>query len=222
MTNIKLKITTKHTLPLNNKVSLFEQMRSEALSEADEALSEILDGGLAPDDPSSPFPDDGYEESGGDVPFDGEEFREEMLRRLDALLDECFRDAEDNTGRYILTTEAVMDVTPAAITLSYDEAPGSDLGNTHSIIRIDRAHPHSLSIERSGSLMNTIVCETGRRHTSVYTSPLIPAPLEVCTFTRRCDIDLDEDGGVIFLDYIIEIRGADVQRTQIRMDVSLL
>ena len=48
---------------------------------------------------------------------------------------------------------------------------------------------------------------------------MIPMPLEACTYTRRCDVDLDEEGGVVFLDYIIEIRGADVQRTTIRMNV---
>ena len=84
---------------------------------------------------------------------------------------------------------------------------------------IDCATPHSLSIERSGTLMNTLICEKGRRHTSVYSSPMIPMPLEACTYTRRCDTDLDEEGGIIFLDYIIEIRGADVQRTTIRMNI---
>jgi len=115
-----------------------------------------------------------------------------------------------------------MEVTPGEITITYEEAPGSDLGQTQSILRIHRNQAHSLSIQRTGSLMNTLICEKGRRHTSVYTSPMIPAPLEVCTYTRRCDIDLDEEGGVIFLDYIIEIHGADVQRTTIRMNITPL
>ena len=67
--------------------------------------------------------------------------------------------------------------------------------------------------------MNTLICEKGHRHTSVYASPMLPMPLEACTYTRRCDVDLDEEGGVVFLDYMIEIRGADVQRTTIRMDI---
>jgi hypothetical protein len=35
----------------------------------------------------------------------------------------------------------------------------------------------------------------------------------------QIDIDLDEEGGVIYLDYIIEIRGAQAERTQFTMEI---
>ncbi len=224
---IKLTISTKHTLPTNHAISIYDQFRSQAMEAVEEVMEEMAEmpypgeesafaDGPAMDIPTTELVPD--EEN-----FDPEspEGQEAIRRKLEALIDECFSQAEnnDNTGRYIFTTEAEMDVTPGQITITYDEAPGSDLGQTKSTIRIDRANPHSLSIERSGTLMNTLICEKGRRHTSVYSSPMIPMPLEACTYTRRCDTDLDEEGGVIFLDYIIEIRGADVQRTTIRMNI---
>jgi uncharacterized beta-barrel protein YwiB (DUF1934 family) len=227
---IKLTISTKHILPTNHSVSMYDQFRSQAMEAVEDVMDEMSE---------MPYPGEESTFQGADgpvldipagelMPGDEADFdpadpenQEAIRRKLEALIDECFSQIEnsENTGRYIFTTEAAMDVTPGQITITYDEAPGSDLGQTKSTIRMDRANPHCLSIERSGTLMNTLICEKGRRHTSVYSSPMIPMPLEACTYTRRCDIDLDEEGGVIFLDYIIEIRGADVQRTTIRMNV---
>ncbi len=225
---IKLTISTKHTLPTNHNISMYDRFRSEAMEAVEEVMDELSEmpypgeESAFADGPAMDIAPDELLPEGNDE-FDPENpnHQEAIRRRLEALIDECFSEMEnsENTGRYIFTTEAAMEVTPGSIVITYDEAPGSDLGQTRSIIRMDRTNPHSLSIERSGSLMNTLICEKGRRHTSVYSSPLIPAPLEACTYTRRCDIDLDEEGGVIFLDYIIEIRGADVQRTTIRMNV---
>lgn len=226
---IKLTISTKHTLPTNHNISMYDQFRNQTLKAVDEVMDEMAEmpypaeeSAFAGETTLDIAPDALLPE-GEEEDFDPEdpETREAIRRRLEALIDECFSQKEnsENTGRYIFTTEAAMEVTPGSITITYDEAPGSDLGQTRSTIRIDRTNPHSLSIERSGNLMNTLICEKGRRHTSVYSSPMIPAPLEACTYTRRCDIDLDEEGGVVYLDYIIEIRGADVQRTTIRMNV---
>lgn len=224
---IKLTISTKHTLPTNHAVSMYDQFRSQAMEAVDEVMEEMsempypgeestfADGPILDIPATELLPDEGdFDETDPDD-------QEAIRRKLEALIDECFSQMEnnDNTGRYIFTTEAEMEVTPGQITITYEEAPGSDLGQTKSAILLDRANPHSLSIERSGTLMNTLICEKGRRHTSVYSSPMIPMPLEACTYTRRCDVDLDEEGGVIFLDYIIEIRGADVQRTTIRMNI---
>lgn len=222
---VKLRISTKHILPTNHAISMYDQYREKTMQEVDEMadidmpypsdddLQEMLSASSSEDaDDAENLPDV--------VSIDADEAMEEIRQHLEAMLDQYFSQQNDeNTGRFIFTTEAEMEVLPGQITLTYDEADDSTLGKTRNIIRFDRANPHSLSIQRSGELMNTLVCEKGRRHTSVYNSPLLPMALEACTYTRRCDVDLDEEGGVVFLDYLIEIRGADVQRTTIRMDI---
>lgn len=222
---VKLRISTKHILPTNHAISMYDQYREKTMQEVDEMadidmpypsdddLQEMLSASSSEDaDDAENLPDM--------VSIDADEAMEEIRQHLEAMLDQYFSQQNDeNTGRFIFTTEAEMEVLPGQITLTYDEADDSTLGKTRNIIRFDRANPHSLSIQRSGELMNTLVCEKGRRHTSVYNSPLLPMALEACTYTRRCDVDLDEEGGVVFLDYLIEIRGADVQRTTIRMDI---
>lgn len=223
---VKLKISTKHVLPTNHTISMYDQFREKTMQDVDEVLDEMADLDLPdpendiilPQDLSAP--EASPEEMPDVITIDADEAMEEIRQHLEEMLDRYFsQQNEENTGRFIFTTEAEMDVTPGEITLTYDEADDSTLGKTRNIIRFDRANPHSLSIQRSGELMNTLVCEKGRRHMSVYNSPMLPMALEACTYTRRCDVDLDEEGGVVFLDYLIEIRGADVQRTTIRMDI---
>lgn len=223
---VKLKISTKHVLPTNHAISMYDQFREKTMEDVDEVLDEMADLDLPDPDHDVLLPTElsAPEASPEDLPdvvsIDADEAMEEIRQHLEAMLDQYFSQQNDeNTGRFIFTTEAEMEVMPGQITLTYDEADDSTLGKTRNIIRFDRANPHSLSIQRSGELMNTLVCEKGRRHTSVYNSPLLPMALEACTYTRRCDVDLDEEGGVVFLDYLIEIRGADVQRTTIRMDI---
>ncbi len=232
---VKLTISTKHILPKNNTISLYDQIRNAALDAADEVMEEMAEMPFPSDE--STFADEAYyDQSTMDVTpiemwdenenaFDPEDPEcQEMVRvRLEELIEEFFdsiTENDDNTGRFVFTTEAQMDVEPGSIVITYDEATEAGLGDTQCSIRIDRGNPHILVIQRTGGLMNTLICEKGRRHTSAYASPMIPMPLEACTYTRRCDIDVDEDGGVIFLDYIIEIRGADVQRTVIRMNIT--
>lgn len=222
---VKLRISTKHILPTNHAISMYDQYRERTMQEVDEMAD--IDMPYPSDDDlqemlsaSSSEDADDAENLTDVVSIDADEAMEEIRQHLEAMLDQYFSQQNDeNTGRFIFTTEAEMEVMPGQITLTYDEADDSTLGKTRNIIRFDRANPHSLSIQRSGELMNTLVCEKGRRHTSVYNSPLLPMALEACTYTRRCDVDLDEEGGVVFLDYMIEIRGADVQRTTIRMDI---
>lgn len=235
---VKLRISTRHILPTNSHISLYDKFRTDTLREIDAVQDDIIE---RPDPDGLPFVKNRpgsmtvtYPEVSDDDPnapvaiiekdsisLDDTDSKE-FLQFMDELFHQFVANHIDNSNRYIFTTEAEMEFTPEQITLTYEEADDSTLGNTHNIIRYDPANPHALSIQRSGELMNTLVCEKGRRHTSVYTSPMLPMALEACTFTRRCDVNLNEQGGVVFLDYLIEIRGADVQRTTIRMDVTAM
>ncbi len=234
---VKLSISTKHVLPANHSLSLYDQMRHAALDAADEVMEEMAEMPYPSDESTFISEEETAQNAVMDIPadqlWDGTEAdfdpadptcQEAIRQRLEQLIEEIFNQPEndENTGRYLFTTEATMEVEPGSIVISYEEEPDAGMGETTSILRIDRSNPHILVIQRTGGLMNTLVCEQGRRHTSAYTSPMIPMPLEACTYTRRCDIDVDEDGGVIFLDYIIEIRGADVQRTMVRLNITPL
>lgn len=233
---VKLRISSKHVLPTNHDFSMYDRFPSRHSPDLDAVLNEFssvprhIDTPLPPTEEPEPVPmpfkcdpEEASKEPEDTMEYDDLDDIGDMgdMEYLENILDEYFDRQEngDKTDRFVFTTEAEMEVMPGQITLTYDEADGSSLGKTRNVIRFNRADPHSLTIQRAGDLMNTLICEKGRRHTSAYTSPMLPMPLEACTYTHRCDVDLDEEGGVVFLDYMIEIRGADVQRTTMRIDV---
>ena len=48
----------------------------------------------------------------------------------------------------------------------------------------------------------------------------IERAVDLCVYARRLDWKLDpEKGGTIFMDYIVELRGLDQQRTVMRLDL---
>ena len=229
---VKLRISSKHVLPTNHDFSMYDRFPSRHSPDLDAVLNEFssvprhIDTPLPLTEEPEPVPMPFKCDPEDTMEYDDMDDMDDMgdmedMEYLENILDEFFDQQEnsDKTDRFVFTTEAEMEVMPGQITLTYDEADGSSLGKTRNVIRFNRADPHSLTIQRAGDLMNTLICEKGRRHTSAYTSPMLPMPMEACTYTHRCDVDLDEEGGVVFLDYMIEIRGADVQRTTMRIDI---
>ncbi|MGN1408940.1 MAG: DUF1934 family protein [Eubacteriales bacterium] len=94
------------------------------------------------------------------------------------------------------------------ITISYAEGP-----DCAAEIIYDTGKPDMVTIHRSGGIMNTLVLEKGKRHISIYKTPIMP--FEAASFAKNVESNLTfEDGGEITLDYLIELRGTDLQRTK--------
>ena len=102
-------------------------------------------------------------------------------------------------------------------TLEISYADNESLDGTFTVIRIDAAHPNMVTIMRNGGIVNTIVCEKGVRHISVYDTPVMPFQLAV--YTKKCEGAITfEKGGVLELDYMVELRGTDIQRTMLKIE----
>ena len=205
---VKITINSRHILPqlpANNPYSMFSA--DEGLSEPKantgaklQSLMEELDGELG----------------------DNEELEQDMVEQIEDMFRALFESTEpdeENSNRYVLTTEAIMESDDHEYRLKYNENPDNGFGDALTVLHISKSAP-SLVIERSGTLMSTLCCEKGKRHMSNYTSPMIPMPFTVCVYTRKCESTLTESGGVILLDYLVELRGADIQRTTMRINVS--
>ena len=67
---------------------------------------------------------------------------------------------------------------------------------------------------RSGSVSTSLVFEQGKRHRCVYKTPYMP--FEVCVHTLKVDNKLAAEKS-LYIDYIIEIRGAKAERTKLQM-----
>ncbi len=116
---------------------------------------------------------------------------------------------------------------PASITrrdgrlcLTYSESLGGDengLTDETTEISFDPAEPGLLTVFRSGAADVTLVLESGRRHTCVYHT--LYMDFDVCVHTYRVDNSLTDEGGRIYFDYAIELRGAATHRTTMEITV---
>ena len=73
-----------------------------------------------------------------------------------------------------------------------------------------------VSMIREGAVSTALVFEEGKRHHCVYNTPFMP--FQVCIHTVKVENRIIEEG-YIDLDYIVEIRGAQAERTKFRMEL---
>ncbi len=166
----------------------------------------------------------------GEEPFfaEEEEDQQSVTRRVEEFVDWLFEqqgirpmDEDDDTVifRSLGTMEKRRTPRGEAIAISYTEGDGMD--HTETVILYEKRRKNCVSIYRTGDVISTLVCQEGRRHYSVYETPVMP--FEVAVYTKKCQGGFTwEMGGTMELDYAIELRGTDLQRTIMTVDVQVL
>lgn len=157
--------------------------------------------------------------------FEEEEEGIDMLDRLleeeseELLEEELLEDGTqpkmptEESDTYTFCTTAGMKTECGVVTITYEE----NTGCTSEII-FDTGKPEMVTIHRTGGIMNTLVLEKGKRHISVYNTPIMP--FETAVLAKKVDVNMTyEDGGDIALDYLVELRGMDLQRTEMKIHV---
>lgn len=232
---VHLTLTSTHIVArqVDPRMSIFRDApRVSAEEEMDGDYSdEELPEGFSPEaiaDFDADWGDDDADTDfyGEDVP-DGEDFDEdeksgasidEIYAKLSELAEEL--SAEKNNTFVFETTAEMRHSTGIdggeVIEISYAE--DSSMDGTRTTIVYAPSQNGRVSIIHSGSVMSSLICERGVRHISAYETPI--APLEVAVYARECKSDLTyADGGTIDLDYLVELRGMDVQRTKMKIQI---
>ena len=104
------------------------------------------------------------------------------------------------------------------VEIAYDETEitGMDGSTTAISFLLDQAGV--VSMIREGAVSTVLVFESKKRHHCIYNTPFMP--FEICVHTLKVDNRLlDENEKYLDLDYIIEIRGAQAERTKFRMEL---
>lgn len=187
---VRLKLTSRHVIPDMRMFGTTMGMPSADLSlfEEEEEGIDMLDRLL-------------------------EEESEELLE--EELLEEGTQPKmpTEESDTYTFCTTAGMKTECGVVTITYEE----NTGCTSEII-FDTGKPEMVTIHRTGGIMNTIVLEKGKRHFSVYNTPVMP--FETAVLAKKVDVNMTyEDGGDIALDYLVELRGMDLQRTEMKIHV---
>lgn len=126
-------------------------------------------------------------------------------------------DEECQPDVWEFTTEAEY-IKGERCVITYSENEELGMGNSNVKTTWLSEDPQVISVMRSGEVETVMVFEPGRRHISAYNLPGMS--FEMCTHTFKADNSFDGScEGEIYLDYIIEIRGAFAGRRKIKYEV---
>lgn len=100
--------------------------------------------------------------------------------------------------------------------VSYEESEISGMEGTTTTIKITS---EKVILERKGSTESMIIFEDKGSHVSLYNTPY--GMLELITNTELLEIDINEEGGKINIDYEIAIAGQDPIKTNLSLDVQV-
>lgn len=106
---------------------------------------------------------------------------------------------------------------PTRVELIYDEGELSGMEGSVTSIGYDRTSPTLISMMRSGPVSTAMVFEEGKRHFCVYDTPF--SSFQVCVRATKVENRLLSDG-VLELEYLIEIHGAQAERCEMIITVS--
>ena len=115
-----------------------------------------------------------------------------------------------------LMTEGTMTMGDGQIRLTYKESELTGMEGSVTSIGFDRAAPEVISMMRTGLVSTGMVFEKGKRHMCIYRTPI--SEFEVCVYAKNVDNRLLTDG-VLLLDYIVEIHGAQAERCRMTLTV---
>ena len=123
----------------------------------------------------------------------------------------------DDGGEITLYSEGELTVEGNRAVISYDESELTGMEGSRTEVGFDLDNAGLVTMMRSGSVSTVLVFEKGKRHICTYQTEYMP--FEICVNTKDVRNTLLEDGR-IYLDYIVEIRGAQAERTVFNIEIS--
>ena len=98
----------------------------------------------------------------------------------------------------------------------YEESKLSGMDGTTTTLRIK---DNSMILERTGSIDTTMEFEEGKMAVSLYNTPYGMLGLNIDT--KVLDIDIDENGGVIYTKYVLGLEGQDGITTELKVKINV-
>lgn len=114
-------------------------------------------------------------------------------------------------------TEGVLRESENRVELVYNESELTGMEGSITTVSFEKDAPQLVSMMRGGSVSTVLIFEPGKRHICAYNTPFMP--FEICVHTLSTDNSL-LSSGELYLDYMIEIRGATAERTRFALSIS--
>ncbi len=150
------------------------------------------------------------------------EIREFLFSELAAdaaesvIPEEIFGDTDGEGERIEINTDGELCCEGGRVELLYDETELTGMEGSRTSISYEEKHPGLITMIREGTVSTALVFEEGVRHHCVYKTPYMP--FQICVHTLRIENFLESEGR-IYIDYIIEIRGARAERTKLEIKI---
>jgi len=113
-----------------------------------------------------------------------------------------------------VVTPGVFYAADNAFYAEYAETEISGMEGTTTTMKI---MPESFSLIRQGSTNTEMEFDKKEKSVSMYNTPF--GTLEMKIETKKLDVDIDEDGGDIYIKYLLSIVGADVLDTTLKINI---
>ena len=98
--------------------------------------------------------------------------------------------------------------------IDYDESEATGLDGCHTSIEIGADY---LSIQRTGAMTTDMLYIEGRKTYSLYNTPY--GQMMVGIYTKKLDINIDETGGDISIDYSIDMNDKPCGNNNLKINV---
>lgn len=113
-----------------------------------------------------------------------------------------------------LITEGTYYMEEDAYYITYTESPVTGLDGTTTTFKIS---PDSVTLIRHGSVSSLMVFEKGRKHISGYVTGF--GVIEIGVTARKLVVDMNDKGGHINLEYVLEVNNTVASFTTLNVKV---
>jgi uncharacterized beta-barrel protein YwiB (DUF1934 family) len=96
----------------------------------------------------------------------------------------------------------------------YDETEISGMEGTTTKLEI---FPEKLSLIREGSTSTKMEFEKNNKYITLYNTPY--GVMELSIQTKELKVDINEDGGEIFVNYNMSVSGQKAQKTELKINI---
>lgn len=140
----------------------------------------------------------------------------ELTEDVEIMVPEQLEGEQDGETLEMIT-QGFVRVRSGRVEIVYDEGELSGMEGSQTVISYAKGEPQTVSMIRTGAVSTALVFERGVRHLCTYETPYMP--FQIGVFALSVDNRLESEG-VIVLDYLIEIRGAQAERCKMTMKVT--
>ncbi len=132
---------------------------------------------------------------------------------------ECEENCGEESPLFEFTTVGYISSGNGRTEITYDESELTGMEGASTALSFETEAPGLVTMLRGGSVTTAMVFEGRRRHICIYETPLMP--FELCIHTLKVENTLLSDGK-LFLDYVVEFKGAQAERTKFSIEIEEL